>query len=372
MNKSAHACVAVILCLPALALTQQAYPSTRSAAQSAPSPAPQAPALTQRPAPTPAPAAEGRVHFDVVVTDKAGKPVSGLELKDFTLKDNNQPAKILSFHTIDATVQQAGPPAEVILLLDAVNLGFMTVSRERLDIATFLRKNGGHLAQPVSIFLFTNEGVKVLVQPSTDGNAMAAQLDQADAGLRAIGRSAGVYGAIERLELSLKWITLIARNEARRPGRKLLIWAGPGWPMLDRPNIETSSKGEQQLFNMIVELSTTLRESHTALYSVSLGEPHLGTFLYEDFLKGVKTADKANPPNLALKVLATQSGGRVIAPDNDLAGQIDTCVQDAGAFYTLSFDPPRVDKPNEYHDLKVEIGKPGLTARTSTGYYNQP
>jgi len=39
----------------------------------------------------------GPIYLDVMVTDKAGAPVSGLELKDFTLLDNNQPGKILSF-----------------------------------------------------------------------------------------------------------------------------------------------------------------------------------------------------------------------------------------------------------------------------------
>jgi hypothetical protein len=51
---------------------------------------------------------------------------------------------------------------------------------------------------------------------------------------------------------------------------------------------------------------------------------------------------------------------------------MDACAQDAKGFYTISFDPPKADHANEYHDLKVEIGKPGLTARTNTGYYNQP
>jgi len=78
------------------------------------------------------------------------------------------------------------------------------------------------------------------------------------------------------------------------------------------------------------------------------------------------------PSDLNLKVIATQTGGLVIPPDNDLASQIAKCAQDASAFYTLSFDPPPADKANEYHDLKVEIDQPGLTARTSTGYYNQP
>jgi len=39
-------------------------------------------------------------------------------------------------------------------------------------------------------------------------------------------------------------------------------------------------------------------------------------------------------------------------------------VVDATAFYTLTFDSPPADHPNEYHSLLVKIGKSGLTART--------
>jgi hypothetical protein len=142
--------------------------------------------------------------------------------------------------------------------------------------------------------------------------------------------------------------------------------------MLDTPRFEISNKGQQQYFQAIVLLSTQLREGRVSVYSITSGQPGIGTFLYQDFLKGVKTQDKANPANLALKVLAVQSGGRVLGPDNDLAAQIASCVRDAGPSYTLGFDPPRADRANEYHDLKVQIDKPGLIARTSTGYYNQP
>lgn len=338
----------------------------------------QAPAMTQAPVLSPRTtaaatpdASEGRIHLDVVVTDKAGKPVTGLELKDFTLLDDGRPAKILSFHAFDAATQGASRPVEVILVLDAVNLPFQAVARSRLQISNFLRQNGGHLAQPVSIIVFNDDGVKVLAQPSMDGNALATQLDQSDAKLRVIGRAAQ-YGGFDRFNLSLKWISTIARSEAARPGKKLLIWAGPGWPLLDRATINITSKDQQPLFSSIVYLSTTLREGHMSLYSVSLGELNVGTFLYQGYLKGVKTAEKANLPNLQLKVLATQTGGRVLGPDNDIAAQIESCAQDAKAFYTLSFDPPKADRANEYHDLKTTVDQPGLTVRTSTGYYNQP
>ena len=320
---------------------------------------------------------EGRIKLDVVVTDKSGKPVSGLDLKDFTLLDNNLPAKILSFQAIDGTVRPAGAGqaadhrVEVILLLDTVNVDFQQVAAERQEIVRFLRQKGSHLAQPMSIYLFTNEGVQFQSDLSADGNAVTAALNQVDGQLRTIDRAQGAWGDLDRVLLSVRNLDSIAQTEENNPGLKILIWVGPGWPMLDSSRFQSSSsKGQEQLFNSIVELSTSLREANIALYSISMGQAGSGTFLYEDFLKGVKSAQKASPSNLGLKVLAVQSGGRVLPPSNDLASEIDSCIQDANAFYTISFDPPRADKRNEYHDLKVVVDKPGLKALTNTGYYN--
>jgi hypothetical protein len=47
-------------------------------------------------------------------------------------------------------------------------------------------------------------------------------------------------------------------------------------------------------------------------------------------------------------------------------------VADANAFYVLSFDGLAGDGPNEYHTLEIQIDKPGLAARTRSGYYAQP
>jgi hypothetical protein len=122
---------------------------------------------------------------------------------------------------------------------------------------------------------------------------------------------------------------------------------------------------------MIVALSTELRENHTALYSISSGDFTPYSFLYQSFLKGVRSPQEEKNGDLDVKVLATQSGGLALGPDNNMTAQIEKCVRDASAFYTISFDPPRADRPDEYHDLKVQIDKPKLTARTNTGYYNQ-
>jgi hypothetical protein len=93
---------------------------------------------------------------------------------------------------------------------------------------------------------------------------------------------------------------------------------------------------------------------------------------YREFLKGVKVARQAQMAHLGLQVLAEQSGGRVLNTSNDLAAEIAECVADANGFYVLSFDGIEGDGPNEYHGLEVRIDKPGLRARTRSGYYAQP
>jgi VWFA-related protein len=304
--------------------------------------------------------------------DKSGKPVSGLELKDFTLLDNKLPVRILSFQAFDSTMQKPGPPVEVILVIDAVNLPFGQVADERQQIVNFLQQNGGHLAEPTSVYVMTDSGVTTSGRPTLDGKALAAATDHLEIGLRTSGQSAGAWGAIQRFGFSIDAFTSIADGAAKRPGRKLVIWAGPGWPMLAGMRYQTDNKGQRQMFNMIVELSDKLRHARIAVYSVEFGMPGMGSFVYEEYLKGVKTADKAIAANLGLRVLAIQSGGRVMVPDNDLTAQIERCVEDATAFYTLSFDPPRADRVNEYHDLRIEVDKPGLTAATNSGYYDQP
>ncbi|MGA2350630.1 MAG: VWA domain-containing protein [Terracidiphilus sp.] len=365
MRSSPCACLALLACIPVLSWAQPTPAPVADPSQPPTAPASQAPAPATK-------NAEGRIHLDVVVTDPSGRPISGLDLNDFTLLDNNQPGKILSFHAIDGVVQKAHPPVEIILLIDTVNEWHQQVAFARQEIAKFLSQNGGHLAQPVSLFVFTRDGLDAQRLPSADGNALAVKVDQIDDTLRGVGARGGSWGAIELFQRSIKTMMDIADSEAKKPGRKLLIWVGPGWPLLTSPHIDVSYQGQQQSLDMIAKLSTKLREARIAAYSISAGNPVQGTYTYKDYLGGVKSVAKASPSDLGLKVLAVQSGGRVVGPDNDLTSQINNCVQDAGVFYTLSFDPPPAGHANEYHDLKVQIDKPGLTARTNTGYYNQP
>jgi VWFA-related protein len=285
--------------------------------------------------------------------------------------DNNAPQTITSFKAVPG--REA--PIEVILVIDAVNTSYQTVSVARPEIDKFLRAEGGHLAYPVALVLFTDKGTQGLGSFSTDGNALSAELDQTDVALRSITRAAGFYGATERFELSIRTLGQLVEKMGTRPGRKLILWVSPGWPLLSGPRIQLDSKQQQLLFADIVKLSTKLLQGRVTLYNINpLGntESIASVSYYKDFVKGISKPSQVQVGDLGLPVLADQSGGLVLNFNNDVASLLRECLSDSAPYYEISFDPPPSDKPDEYHHLEIKIAKPGLTARSHQGYYAQP
>ena len=173
-------------------------------------------------------------------------------------------------------------------------------------IEKFLRQNGGHLAQPTSIFILSSLGLHVQPAPSKDGNALATALDQATGTVRSRGTAGDVFGQAEQFQTSISTLTGIADNEAHKPGRKVLIWIGPGWPMLtDRRFIQTN-ESKEGYFHTVVSLSKKLREARITLYSIYAVVGVSSHGLFEAFLKPLQEPRKAETGYLALQVLAMQ------------------------------------------------------------------
>jgi VWFA-related protein len=342
----------------------------------------QATVSTERPMMQATAAPEGLIHLDVAATNRAGGPFSGVAAKDFRLLDNGAPQRILSFEASNKATDENERLTEVVLVLDELNLSRFQFELVKDETIKFLRQNDGHLPQPASVYWITTAGLYASANPKTDGNALAEDVahHRSPRELWKVPPNHSLLREQEseryaRWEGALKTVYTIAIERRGTPGRKVLVWIGFGWPP---PG--PLAHGETA-FPWLVELSTRIREARMIISQVTARtEPQAFDFndTYKNDLAGVRTPSELVEPGVdpsshfALPVLAIQSGGLVLDELSEISRAIEHCVEDASAFYTLSFDPPHAAQPDEYHDITVQMNAPGLSARTNTGYYNQP
>lgn len=324
----------------------------------------------QQPAPAPA-TPEKEITLDVVVTDSSGHAVPNLGSDAFTVLDGDQPQKLVSFQAVQGAA--VNPPSEITLVVDMANADFADVSYERGQVDAFLRQNGGKLALPTRIVVLTDTGAKI-EQISRDGNALADALKKNATALRTINADANGQGLIERFNLSLGILNQLATYEAKRPGRKEIIWISPGWPTLENGTFDKDARDRKAIFAHIVAYSNMLRKARITLYSIDPSGTagavrNSRAYLYQGFLKPVNNPKEADEGDLALQVLALHSGGLALRASNNLIAEIETCLQDADHFYSLTFAVPPAGQPDEYRSLAVQVNQPNVNVRTTTGYY---
>ncbi|HEY1575612.1 MAG TPA: VWA domain-containing protein [Terracidiphilus sp.] len=308
-----------------------------------------------------------RIRLDVVVTDASGKPVSGLQANDFKILDEGAERKFTSFAAFDGVNAKPDPPTQVILVIDSVNNGFVEMGYIRQGAEKYLRQNEGRLAEPTSIVRFVPSGVQFLSQPSRDGIALAEAVDQIGASTRPRG--------LDDFSLSMHALSAIANKEVKVPGRKLLIWLGPGWqtPGPVRGTFtKVDERNQRAYFQVMVQMARVLHQGRMVLY----GGYSAADFYMRDFLKPVRKLSEVDPRMLSLGVLAAKSGGRgeltPINRDSAVTDAMNHFVGEASVYYTLMFDAPQAKQKDEFHSLNVVVDRPGMTARTVAGYYDEP
>jgi VWFA-related protein len=341
---------------------------------------------------------EGVIQLDVTVTDASGTPVAGLDRADFTLFDNDKPAKILTFHECDQAVQKPDAPTDLILVLDQLNLNPRDAAQAEKLLNEFLSQDGGHLVLPTSVYRLSLHGLSVTSQPSTDGNALADEIAKKNGMRPILWKSPNIVFNESDLPALLSRFALgsIVLEAIKKPGRKLVVWIGYGWP--------TPLSSPTHNFDEITEFSTRLREARITLYRVNAWSDlkinnNNHPYDYRNYLEGVQAEEDAAPAKASLEVLATQSGGAVYgvmkvsdfvnsrpSPEQSafiVLYSLARIVTENSASYSLSIDPPHIETFDDnnhgpmkfvdhYHELKVEIHKPGLVTHTRKGYYDEP
>jgi VWFA-related protein len=349
--------------------------------------------------------AQHRLMLNVQVSDSSGKPVPGLKPEDFSVLDEGQSKKIANFRAID---DGALARAHVLIVIDSLNNSSRGLAYERREIERFLHSSGSTLPYPTSLISLSKSGDGRDREATRDVNELLRELGEMAKNLHPVDcledrrnaamdaksfvinsadqgiahqreQAAEEMGAClnERFTHSLAALTGLARAQADVPGRVILIWIGQGWPTLSGPHFTPDTPHlRQNHFDLLVQLSTALREAQITLDSLSW--PEFGTDRKLDKLdlvalqRGTPTAAEATTSSLALPVIAYQTGGQVFDREKGLAADLARCFADADSYYVLSIDSSPSANTDEYHHLTVTTTRPGLTVRAVTGYYAQP
>jgi VWFA-related protein len=340
------------------------------------------------------------IILNVLAVDEFSTPVTGLKPQDFVLMDNGQPQELASFREVNG--DQGIAPPHVVLILDAVNNTSRSIAFEIKEIGKYLGSNQGRLMYQTSIATFTPSGFRAS-RTSIDGSVLlqesrtlfkdihpyecksssddAAPAYPASAhGDKNIGFSVEKIDdgdcLNERFTLTLTALNDLATAQKNVLGRVIVIWVGPGWPLLTGPEFHPdTAEIKANFFDHIVQLSRTLREAQVtvdAVYSPDMfRKPELQSVHVKSFAEGPLTEKQATASDLALQAIATQSGGRILE-SKSIAAQIARCVADVQTYYALSFDSIPSSKPDEYHSVQVEVKKPGVKVFTNSLYYGEP
>ncbi len=339
--------------------------------------------------------AQHRVSLNVRVADGSGKPVTELNQSDFSVYDNDKLRKLVSFRSVGG----AAGGSHIILVIDAVNNFSKQVRTYAKEIERYLKEGNGPLAYPVALGVFSSIGIEVsqswrdralllhelrakaedlraggCITQQDHGNATAAAYTLGGMGGTRTESQQELICKNERFVKSINALSELARKQMDVPGRVIVIWLGPGWPMLtDKAFTPDPPDLKRSFFSQLVTLSMSLREAQVTLDAVGSPDesinPQTPNVRDSEFFGGVYGADQVSAANFGLHVLAHQTGGRILTDTKDIASQISTCVADGESYYVLTFDSPPAAGFGEYHSLAVKVNKPGLDVRTSTLYY---
>lgn len=319
--------------------------------------------------PTAAAPAES-IQLDVVVENKSGQPITNLQQQDFTVLDDKTPRPITSFRV--ETPRQV--PVEVILYLDAVNTPYELLAQVRKGTDQYFKENEGALAHPTTFAFLTDDGAQFNKRFSSNGMKLSDDLEHDQVGIRQINRSTQ-WSAIDRLNIGIRAIHQLVDFSSRLPGRKIIIFISPGFPLLSGPGVQLTKNQHRQIFGDAIYLTNQLRRNDVTLYNIDpigVSQSMFSATYYQTYLKGLTQVDDAQFAYLSPQVLSPQSGGLTITSSNDIPDMIQRCLRDTESWYSISFSPLPSEKHDDFHSINVRVDQAHAVVRTRDGYYANP
>ncbi len=366
----------------------------------------------------------GGVALDVVVTDKRNRLVQGLKEEDFVVFEDNVPQKMTSFLAREGgSVPAAERPSPIIFLLEFTTTEVENQKRVYDAAARFVEKSLGP-NDYVAVFYLGTE-FRLLQEFTNDKGRLAAVLNRRDAGGLSRTQMAGAAqsaattvtaGTIQAINQSLAATGAASGNAAAMTEASVgRVGAGVGSmssainqrttrdilsvlegisravePLAGRKTLVMFSQGFEPGPQQQAEVQRaidTVSKANVAIYTVDASGLS-GSGEYPTRLDGISAESGASrieaaggesvfdrarttgddTRQSAMRFLAESTGGIPFRNMNDLTVSLNRVLQDMRSYYEMTYLPANQAPDGKFHSIRVEVKKPGLTARTRSGY----
>ncbi|MEO8257129.1 MAG: VWA domain-containing protein [Acidobacteriota bacterium] len=318
------------------------------------------------------------VQVDVLVTDGAGRAVSGLTADDFELLENGKPQAITTFSAVDIPIDRGelplaepdvrtndGPEGRIYLIaLDEVGTHPDrpdTPLRARAFLRRFIEDYFG--PNDLAAVVLTGRGLSDAGQDFTSNRRLLLNaIDTFSGGFRqeeqpAESQNGSVNAQREREYLvrnRMASLRALAEFMVKTPGRRkamLFVSEGIGFNMFDVVDYAggvLSLAGEDARAAM-----SAATRGNLAIYPIDpLGLGDGGTL----------------EARSDLAALAHVTGGFALSNSENFDGAFTRMVRDNSAYYVLGFNSAYEKRDGRYVRLEVRTKRPGLTVKSRDGY----
>ena len=329
------------------------------------------------------------VMLDVVVTDKAGKPVANLTRDDFKVLEDGEPQAIANFETPEAhlhaapsapsaktgSVESKKAPAdfaaasrpETILVLDELNTSSVDASFGWQMLLKYLRKQAATLESPTAIMVLTKRHLIKVADPTQNTAQLIAKAKKIELELPSHSSDNGVQGAADLMLTSLLALDEIALSSSDRQTRKNVVWIGTGFPVLSAYNVNLGDR--DRFLSYIRYTANWMQETRTSIYTI---DPRGLPIVEPDYISdlGVGQDFGTTTGELVFEGLAPATGGQIYRNRNDVDVVLANAAENGATYYTLAYYPENADFDGKFRKIQVQIlDRPQLTASTQQGYY---
>jgi len=307
------------------------------------------------------------VVLDVVVTGKDGKPLAGLEKKDFTVLEDGQPQTIrnLDYTAIAGDSKTSG--FKSVFVLDALNSTLEESAYGKAQLEHYLSTQPETLPQPAMIVTVDDRGFQMIAAYTKDRRALQQALHGYREGIP-FDFSRGDYEA--RLTITFDALRQIALASEGSPGRTELIWLGHGFPGINLINMPPPTAAAMEA--LVQSITNLLLEARIVVYKVdpaAVGSPTITPDLDDT---DSAFDDSASPfaDSISFDTVTQQTGGHSFFNRNDVDAEVGNAVDLGGSFYTIAYTPTGAStSASGYRHIRIRVDKPGARAITRQGYF---